>query len=203
MRRLDVAAGSIFGRLVVLREGSRLNQRRRFYCRCACGAERLVHLSALRAGLTVSCGCWRREITQRVAQRHGHAVGGRKTRVYRIWRGMNTRCDNPKHQFYKYYGGRGISVCRRWRNFEKFLADMGEPPPGTSIERVDRSRGYGPANCRWASAKDQSRNSRRAKLTSEAAEKIRSDVRPRRVIAADFGVSPETVRRAQRGETWV
>lgn len=81
--------------------------------------------------------------------------------LYEIWRGMRQRCSNPKATKYQYYGGRGIRVCKRWRDsFENFVADMGERPPGTSLDRIDGHRDYGPANCRWATRKEQRENYR-------------------------------------------
>lgn len=89
-----------------------------------------------------------------------------RTLEYRIWRGMITRCTNPNRESWKKYGGRGISVCARWRSsFESFLADMGpRPSPRHSIEREDNDGNYEPGNCRWATATEQGRNTRRTKL---------------------------------------
>ena len=82
------------------------------------------------------------------------------TRVYRIWRGMISRCTLPDTTYYSYYGGRGISVCERWLKFENFLADMGDPSSDLSIDRIDSSGNYEPANCRWATKREQTRNKR-------------------------------------------
>jgi hypothetical protein len=75
---------------------------------------------------------------------------------------MQQRCDNPKNEKYADYGGRGIAMCERWRSFENFLADMGERPAGTSLDRIDNDRGYEPSNCRWATRKEQVGNQRRS-----------------------------------------
>lgn len=82
------------------------------------------------------------------------------TPTYFTWVSMHQRCSNPKHDAFDRYGGRGILVCPRWQSFEAFLADMGERPAGTSIDRIDNDRGYEKANCRWATRAVQ-RNNRR------------------------------------------
>lgn len=108
---------------------------------------------------TTACLCQR----PRALPIHSHAKRGERSRTYQTWLNMMERCNNPRHTAYEYYGGRGISVCDRWRSFSLFLEDMGERPDGKTIDRLNNDMGYTPLNCRWATPAEQQLNRRQPK----------------------------------------
>lgn len=152
--------GKQFGRLLVERQNGRSKSGSVMWeCLCDCGKRKTVRGSHLTSGSTLSCGCEHREIASATALRHGHSTSGRTSSTYNSWARMIDRCTNEKNNRFARYGGRGITVCTRWRKFENFLADMGEKPDkDLSIDRINNDGNYEPGNCRWATPAEQARN---------------------------------------------
>lgn len=155
--------GKRFGRLLVLDQSDfhtkpSGQQVTMWECRCDCGNAKLASGCSLLDGKVKSCGCFRIEFSAAKQRTHGMS----KTRVYAIWAGIIDRCENPNAPIWGHYGGRGITVCERWReSFENFLADMGpRPSPKHSIERQNNDGNYEPGNCIWATKTIQMRNTR-------------------------------------------
>lgn len=119
---------------------------------CECGTTKEIAISRVKHGYTRSCGCLAKET------KPGLTHGYKGTTTYSSWAAAKDRTTNPRSKDFYRYGGVGIGMHPRWLSFENFLADMGERPAGTSLDRIDGSKGYEPGNCRWATFKEQARN---------------------------------------------
>ncbi len=125
-------------------------------CECTCGTVRPVSGKSLRRGVSTSCGCSSTRPTT-----HGHSRKGNASPTYKCWLAMRRRCLPTAQPFTRrHYADRGIRVCDRWGRFENFLSDMGERPPGSTLERVNNDSDYCPSNCIWTNRTSQSRNTR-------------------------------------------
>lgn len=179
-RRKDLN-GQKFGRLSVAEFDSvSIHGQAIWRCICDCGTERKILANSLTAGKTVSCGCYFRDTANKSNLKHG--LG--RTKTANIWRGMKQRCNSSTSSHFKYYGGRGITVCERWQDYLNFLADMGECPEGHSIDRIDPDGDYTPENCRWIPQRLQARTTRKA---------LRFEGKPLAQIAEETGVHYDTL----------
>lgn len=183
--------GDRYGRLTIVEEAEPAMSRgritsRRVRCVCDCGMGHTVRVNNLKCGGVKSCGCLNRELSRERATKHGGKSNDGT--VYAIWRGMVARCENSDHEFYHLYGGRGITVCKAWReDFAVFEAEAGpRPSPSHTVDRIDTNGNYEPGNIRWATMTQQARNRRNNHMVmfegvevpmSEAAE--RSGISPK------------------------
>lgn len=154
--------GKTFGRLLVISRTENMGRATAYLCRCVCGAEKVVRYQSLAKGQTRSCGCLRKEMMADKQRTHGRY----NSPEYRSYRAMLARCSDVKHRQFKDYGARGITVCDRWaKSFENFFSDMGERPPGTTLDRIDNESGYSAKNCRWATRSEQNQNKRNVRVS--------------------------------------
>lgn len=170
-------SGQQFGRWYVVRRAPSRGTEKSYhywFCRCSCGTEREVIHTGIRYGHSKSCGCLQKERSAQTAAKTGWKHGGHGTPEYRVYGDMLSRCHNPNHASFLQYGGRGITVCARWRSsFTNFLTDMGPRPSKThSIERLDNNGSYTPENCVWGTPKQQSRNRRVSNLITYNGETL-------------------------------
>lgn len=154
-----ISKGQVFNSFTTIRP-EKLGHRSGWLCRCECGVEKVVYSQKLTSGLYKSCGCKRAENISKAVTRHGMTSRGNMPSEYSVWRGIKTRCLNPKTRHYSRYGGRGIKICDEWKNdFEAFYKSVGpRPSKHHTIDRIDNDGDYEPSNVRWATSMQQGRN---------------------------------------------
>lgn len=158
--------GQRFGRFVVVAQDANRCGRVHWLVRCDCGQERSVSTAHLNGGKSRSCGCLQRDRASETKTKHGLTRGRSKPPLWWTWQQMIQRCTNPNNHAWRYYGGRGITVCDRWRNdFLAFVKDVGPKPSAHhSIDRIDNDGCYEPRNVRWATKLEQCLNQRKRSI---------------------------------------
>ncbi len=178
--RQSVRVGETYGQLTVLSDNAERTAEKglRFVnCSCSCGGTWTGLARQLTSAGVENCGCVRREkvsaILKATRTTHGQTRDHKPSKLYHCYTNILKRCYDPKCDMYHRYGGRGITMCARWKSDRAaFFADMGEPKPDQSIDRIKNDRGYwcgkpecsecGPAgrepNCQWTDAATQARN---------------------------------------------
>lgn len=184
--KVEDLSGHKYGQWTVIQYAGLASDRKATWlCECKCGTRKVVRAKNLRNAQSCDCGCGRRQKTILRNTTHGRS----RSPEHRTWCGMIKRCYNQNNPGYEDYGGRGITVCDRWKNsFESFLSDMGVKPfPEASIGRIDNDGNYEPNNCRWETYGQQAKNTRRNRRVV-----IGSDSRCFSEWAKEAGVTPST-----------
>ena len=145
--------GHVFGKWTVVK----IDHHSFWLCKCECGFENSIRIDTLIFGRSTKCKFCRNK-------KHGHSLHNEsksgRTKIYNVWLGMLSRCNNKNNLGYHDYGGRGIRVCDAWQKFEDFYADVGDRPSGMSLDRINNELGYFKENCRWSTRSEQARNTR-------------------------------------------
>jgi hypothetical protein len=178
--------GQRFKKLLVINSAGRNNGGRRLWnCQCDCGKIKTIREDSLKSGNTKSCGC----VSIEKCTKHGMC----RTPEYSSWEHMRQRCNNPNHESYMHYGGRGIYICKRWRDFKNFFADMGKKLPNSEIERIDNDGNYEPSNCKWATRTTQCRNTRILKKSVTGVRGVCFNKRYKKKYSASITVKHKTI----------
>lgn len=165
MKNFKDIRGLHYGRLLAIsRIGKTSLGKTLWLCQCDCGRVTTATLNALCSGNTKSCGCLKTEaVAAHAANRRAIGFGVHHERARNTWKSMLSRCEDEMNSSYPDYGGRGIKVCPSWHDLKAFVRDMGDPPHGKTLDRKDPNGNYEPGNCRWATAKEQARNTRKTR----------------------------------------
>ena len=182
--------GERFGRLTVIGKAENANEHVMWTCQCDCGSMSKVSSQSLRSGNSSSCGCIRKEMLVGRITKHGQARERDRNPIYTCWAGMKARCFNSNELAYKNYGGRGITVCNEWLNFEPFYrwAISSGYKHGLEIDRINNNGNYEPSNCRWVTDNENRLNTRRNRLIT-----INNETKPVTIWSQESGITRGTI----------
>lgn len=179
----NIVNGLVLDRLTVIAPLYRDKWNKYWITICRCGSEVVKtskYLSS-KTNIDKSCGCARTEWLTRRNKSNATQGGLSHSRIYKIWSQMKQRCSNKNHVYYHRYGGRGITVCERWQDFQNFLEDMGKPKEGQSLDRINNDKGYSPENCKWSTKKEQAGNRLNSRLYEFEKEQLCASEIARRI----------------------
>ena len=167
--------GLKYNRLTVVEyRGKQSWSHHQWLCKCDCGNTVVCLGENLRSGNTMSCGCFNIEVNRSKGRSNNLDINLSDNKLHGSYKEMIRRCSDKNSISYPRYGGRGISVCKRWVDDENaFFKDMGKRPDGTSLDRIDNNGDYSPSNCKWSTHAEQSQNTRETKLTSDLVRTMR------------------------------
>lgn len=196
MRNSFNLTGNMFGRLTVVGRAY-LDKHKQVHweCLCLCGSKTYPCSAHLLSGHTKSCGCLQKEIVTT----HGRS----RERLYKTWKNMLDRCNNPKHEAYIRYGGKGICVCKEWKDYECFRAwaTSNGYKDELTIDRIDSTGHYSPENCQFITKAENTRRSS-ARLTetnkNEIIRMIRLGIK-QKTIAQAYNVSDALISKIKSG----
>ena len=180
-------SGKRYGRLTVLSYAYSKNRTTFWNCKCDCGNETIIRKNSLTNGDTISCGCYRKEHKHEYGFKHGKS----HEKIYNSWAGMKSRCLSKNHSKYKNYGGRGITICEEWLDFNNFYdwAILNGYKEGLSIDRINVNGNYEPHNCRWSDRKTQMNNK-----TNNRYIEYGGQIKTITEWASELGIKTETLR---------
>lgn len=151
---MPIKAGDKFNKLTAVEFSHRdKNYKQYWLFLCECGNKKVINVNNVKRGLTKACGCMEHK-----GNRFIHGMKG--TKIYRCWENMKKRCLNKNSPDYHNYGGRGITICKKWMDFKNFFADMKFSPTNKSLDRIDNNGNYELNNCKWSTQKEQCNNKR-------------------------------------------
>lgn len=200
-RQLTELTGQLIGKWKVLQRAEdrvRSSGKRDVYwlCVCECGAKQEVRASHLNSAANSCRRCASKG--RRGGLKHGRAG----SKAYSSWEHMKQRCFNPTFKQYKDYGGDGITVCKEWLEFETFYKDMGDPPPGLTLDRIDNNGDYHKENCKWSTRAEQTQNRRNVKLDWNKVHEIRTSDAAAKFLAEKFDVSLTVIYNVRKFKIW-